>query len=139
MQRPQTSFLFDLDGTLVDSVYQHVLAWHEALETEGINLSIWRIHRKVGMSGGLFTNVLLRETGQEISPERVERLRNLHTAAYKRQSLDVQPLPGARELLTYLTDSQIPWAIVRIPIQSGRVFRFDAGHHSDLKPAAIPI
>jgi phosphoglycolate phosphatase-like HAD superfamily hydrolase len=111
MQRPQTSFLFDLDGTLVDSVYQHVLAWHEALETEGINLSIWRIHRKVGMSGGLFTNMLLRETGQEISPERVERLRNLHTAAYKRQSLDVQPLPGARELLTYLTDAQIPWAI----------------------------
>jgi beta-phosphoglucomutase-like phosphatase (HAD superfamily) len=45
MQRPQTSFLFDLDGTLVDSVYQHVLAWHEALETEGIMLSIWRIHR----------------------------------------------------------------------------------------------
>jgi Haloacid dehalogenase-like hydrolase len=63
------------------------------------------------MSGGLFTNMLLRETGQEISPERVERLRNLHTAAYKRQSLDVQPLPGARELLTYLTDAQIPWAI----------------------------
>ncbi len=111
MQRSQTSFLFDLDGTLVDSVYQHVLAWHEALKIEGINLSIWRIHRKVGMSGGLFTNMLLRETGQEISPERVERLRNLHTAAYKRQSLDVQPLPGARELLTYLTDAQIPWAI----------------------------
>ena len=70
------------------------LAWHEALEIERINLSIWRIHRKVGMSGGLFTNMLLRETGQQISPERVERLRNLHTAAYKRQSLDVQPLPG---------------------------------------------
>src|SRR5580704_11596280 len=47
------------------------VAWHEALETEGINLSMWRIHRKVGMSGGLFTNMLFRETGQEISPERV--------------------------------------------------------------------
>jgi beta-phosphoglucomutase-like phosphatase (HAD superfamily) len=111
MERPLTSFLFDLDGTLVDSVYQHLLAWHEALETEGIMLSIWRIHRKVGMSGGLFTNMLLRETRQEISPERVERLVNLHAAAYKRRSLDVQPLPGAGELLAYLTGAQIPWAI----------------------------
>ena len=58
----ETAFLFDLDGTLVDSVYQHVLAWHEALEAEGIELSVWRIHRKIGMSGGLFTNMLLRET-----------------------------------------------------------------------------
>ena len=65
----ETAFLFDLDGTLVDSVYQHVLAWHEALETEGIDLSVWRIHRKIGMSGGLFTNMLLRETGLEIDPE----------------------------------------------------------------------
>lgn len=68
MQRPKTSFLFDLDGTLVDSVYQHVLSWREALEAEGIQLSVWRIHRKIGMSGGLLTNMLLRETGIEIEP-----------------------------------------------------------------------
>ena len=75
-------FLFDLDGTLVDSVYQHVLAWKEALDQEGIELSVWRIHRRIGMSGGLFMNQLLRETGMEISPERVERLARLHAAAY---------------------------------------------------------
>lgn len=57
---PKTSFLFDLDGMLVDSVYQHVLAWREALAAEGIDLSAWRIHRKIGMSGGLFNSVLLR-------------------------------------------------------------------------------
>jgi beta-phosphoglucomutase-like phosphatase (HAD superfamily) len=74
----QTAFIFDLDGTLVDSVYLHVLAWREALDHEGIHLSVWRIHRRIGMSGGLFTNMLLRETGLEISPERVERLRRLH-------------------------------------------------------------
>ena len=73
--RTEPVFLFDLDGTLVDSVYQHVLAWKEALDAEGIELSVWRIHRKIGMSGGLFTNLLLRETGLEIGPERVERLR----------------------------------------------------------------
>src|SRR3979490_1151181 len=107
----QTAFLFDLDGTLVDSVYQHVLAWQEALESEGIELSIWRIHRKIGMSGGLFTNMLLRETGLQIDPARIERLRRMHASPYNRLSAEVRPLPGARELLTFLTDAGIPWAI----------------------------
>ncbi len=108
---PQVSFLFDLDGTLVDSVYQHVLAWHEALAAEGIELSIWRIHRKIGMSGGLFTNMLLRETGLSIDPQRIERLRALHAEAYRKHSAEIQPLPGARELLAYLTEAGLPWAI----------------------------
>src|SRR5215211_5855198 len=103
--RLETVFLFDLDGTLVDSVYQHVLAWKEALDQEGIGLSVWRIHRKIGMSGGLFTNMLLRETGLEIEEARIERLRRLHAESYKRRSGQVRPLPGARELLAYLTHS----------------------------------
>jgi HAD superfamily hydrolase (TIGR01509 family) len=107
----QTAFVFDLDGTLVDSVYQHVLAWREALETEGVELSVWRIHRKIGMSGGLFTNMLLRETGAELSPEKIERLQRLHAVAYGKVSRDIRPLPGARALLDALTDAEIPWAI----------------------------
>jgi HAD superfamily hydrolase (TIGR01509 family) len=109
--RIEPAFLFDLDGTLVDSVYQHVLAWREALDAEGIELSVWRIHRKIGMSGGLFTNQLLRETGLEISSERVDRLRRLHAEAYRRQAAQIRPLPGARELLDALTAAGIPWAI----------------------------
>jgi HAD superfamily hydrolase (TIGR01549 family) len=111
MSRLQTAFIFDLDGTLVDSVYQHVLAWREALETEGINLAVWRIHRKIGMSGGLFTNMLLRETGLTIEPERIERLQRLHATAFKRHADDVRPLPGAPELLAYLSGADIPWGI----------------------------
>lgn len=111
MSRQTTSFLFDLDGTLVDSVYEHVLAWSEALEEEGIALSVWRIHRKIGMSGGLFTNMLLRETGLSIEPERIDRLRQRHAAAYRRRSGRIRPLPGAKELLAFLTEAGIPWAI----------------------------
>src|SRR6202035_3864797 len=98
----QQAFLFDLDGTLVDSVYQHVLAWHEALQAEGIELSIWRIHRKIGMSGGLFNNMLLREPELAIAAARIERLRHRHAAPYTRHSAAIRPLPGARELLAYL-------------------------------------
>jgi HAD superfamily hydrolase (TIGR01509 family) len=109
--RQQTAFLFDLDGTLVDSVYQHVLAWREALDSEGIDLSVWRVHRKIGMSGGLLTNILLRETGQAFGDERVERLQKLHAHAYKRLARDVRPLPGAKDLLAALTKAGIPWSI----------------------------
>ncbi|WP_108659079.1 HAD family hydrolase [Acuticoccus kandeliae] len=109
--RIEPVFIFDLDGTLVDSVYQHVLAWKEALDSEGIDLSVWRIHRKIGMSGGLFTNQLLRETELEISPERVDRLRAAHASAYRKYASQIRPLPGARELLAWLTEAEIPWAI----------------------------
>jgi len=109
--RHETTFLFDLDGTLVDSVYQHVLAWKEALDADGIALSVWRIHRRIGMSGGLFLNQLLRETQTEFSPERVERLQQMHADAYRRLSHQVRPLPGARDLLDTLTQTGIRWAI----------------------------
>jgi HAD superfamily hydrolase (TIGR01509 family) len=109
--RIETAFLFDLDGTLVDSVYQHVLAWKTALDAENIELSVWRIHRKIGMSGGLFTNQLLRETGFAMEPDRIERLRHAHAAVYQKLADQVRPLPGARELLAFLTEAGIPWAI----------------------------
>jgi HAD superfamily hydrolase (TIGR01509 family) len=105
------AFLFDLDGTLIDSVYQHVLAWREALEELGIELSVWRIHRRIGMSGGLFMNALQRETGREIKPKEADQLRQLHADAFRRQSKQIRPLPGARELLRHLSKRKVPHAI----------------------------
>jgi HAD superfamily hydrolase (TIGR01509 family) len=105
------AFLFDLDGTLIDSVYQHVLAWQEALTAVGIELAVWRLHRRIGMSGGLFVTALLRETGGELSPDQVRALNVAHNETFARRRDTVRPLPGARELLAELTERHVKWAI----------------------------
>jgi HAD superfamily hydrolase (TIGR01509 family) len=105
------ALLFDLDGTLVDSVYQHVLAWRDALEEAGFPLSVWRIHRRIGMSGGLLVNALARETGRGVSPEEALRIVQLHGEAFRKYASQVRPLPGARELLGRLAQMGVPNAI----------------------------
>jgi HAD superfamily hydrolase (TIGR01549 family) len=111
MARTVPALLFDLDGTLVDSVYQHVGAWHEALSSAGIELSVWRIHRKIGMSGGLFVRGLMRELGRSLDPTVFDEVRRRHAAAYAARFDEVVALPGARELLATLTELGAPWAI----------------------------
>jgi HAD superfamily hydrolase (TIGR01509 family) len=105
------ALLFDLDGTLIDSVYQHVLAWQEALTSFGIELSVWKIHRRIGMSGGLFVTALMRETGGSLSTGQIRELNLAHAEAYGRRRDTVRPLPGARELLAALTRHDVTWAI----------------------------
>jgi HAD superfamily hydrolase (TIGR01509 family) len=110
-QPPTPALLFDLDGTLIDSVYQNVIAWRNALAKMDIDLSVWRIHRRIGMSGGLFVSALLRETGRSLSDRDIESLQEDHAAEYLAQLQSVRPLPGARELLAALTAHRVPWAI----------------------------
>ena len=131
----RVALLFDLDGTLVDSVYQHVLAWRAALEKAGIELSVWRIHRRIGMSGGLFVNALLRETGHQVTPDEATRLQQLHAEAYLRLAPPPRPLPGARELLAYLTKSRVPWAVAT----SGRMATAAPALKALGIPSGVPV
>ncbi len=125
-EQPPPALLFDLDGTLIDSVYQHVLAWRAALSRLDIDLSVWRIHRRIGMSGGLFVSALLRETGRTLSQADITMLAEAHAAEYLARADSVRALPGAPELLAALTGSGARWAIAT----SGR--RATAGHALDL-------
>ena len=117
------AFLFDLDGTLVDSVYQHVLAWREATQTIGIELPVWRIHRQIGMSGGLMLHALLRETGRPVSKEEAQQIQVVHREAYARQAASLRVLPGTHDLLATLARHRIPHAIAT----SGRM---ENAHHT---------
>ncbi len=105
------ALLFDLDGTLVDSVYQHVLAWREATQSAGIELPVWRIHRQIGMSGGLMLNALLRETGHALSKEQADEIQRVHREVYARQAASLRVLPGTHALLDTLAAHRVPHAV----------------------------
>ncbi len=135
MRKHDASLVFDLDGTLIDSVYQHVMAWNSALRKANIDLSVWRIHRRIGMSGGLFVRALARELGHAISDELVETLQRDHAEAYIETADTVRPLPGARELLATLTENDVPWAIAT----SGARPVASAGMRSLNVPENVPV
>src|SRR6266480_2552762 len=68
------ALIFDLDGTLVDTVYGHVFAWQRAFAEAGLAIDGWRIHRRIGMSGGLFARAAARELGHDIDASAAEDL-----------------------------------------------------------------
>ena len=96
------ALIFDLDGTLIDTVYAHVFAWQRALAEAGLPIEGWRIHRRIGMSGGLFTRAVGRELGRELSPDEVRDLQDRHGALFRELLPERRPLPGAAELLAEL-------------------------------------
>jgi HAD superfamily hydrolase (TIGR01509 family) len=97
-----SALIFDLDGTLVDTVYAHVFAWQRAFAEEGHPIDGWRIHRRVGMSGGLFARAAAREIGREFSADEVEALQRRHGEIFRDLLPERRPLPGAVELLADL-------------------------------------
>jgi len=97
-----SALIFDLDGTLVDTVYSHVFAWQRALAEEGMPIDGWRIHRRIGMSGGLFARAVAREVGRDLSAAESEAIQLRHGAIFRELLPDRRPLPGAPELLADL-------------------------------------
>jgi HAD superfamily hydrolase (TIGR01509 family) len=114
--------IFDLDGTLVDTVYAHVFAWHRALGEAGLPIEGWRIHRKIGMSGGLFARGVAREVGRNLDDEEVEAVQRRHGELFRELQPERRPLPGAVDLLRYLSEAGVPWGIAT----SGRRPEIDA-------------
>jgi HAD superfamily hydrolase (TIGR01509 family) len=105
------AILFDLDGTLIDSVYEHVMAWGASLRNAGIVVPNWKIHRRIGMNGESMVRQLLREPEINKRAVKVARLEKKHDVAFKKAASNIRLLPGTRELLRYLTQSGIRWAI----------------------------
>ena len=105
------ALIFDLDGTLVDTVYAHVFAWQQALDEAGLPIDGWRVHRRIGMSGGLFTRAVARETGQALSAEQAHALQHRHGEIYQQLLPRPRPLPGAVALLHKLRDRSVPFGI----------------------------
>lgn len=116
------ALIFDLDGTLVDTVYAHVFAWQQALAEIGLPIEGWRIHRRIGMSGGLFTRAVARETGRQLSDAEAEAVQLRHGALFRELLPVRRPLEGAVELLTRLQADGVPHGIAT----SGRRPEIDA-------------
>jgi len=116
------ALIFDLDGTLVDTVYAHVYAWQRALAGAGLPIDGWRIHRRIGMSGGLFTRAVAREIGRPLSGDEAAELQDRHGELFRELLPDRRPLPGAVQLLRELREKRIPHGIAT----SGRRPEIDA-------------
>lgn len=104
------AFILDFDGTLVDTVYQHVVAWHDALQQAGYEIPMWRLHRKIGMSGALLMDALEAELGRRIDDD-VQRLEEMHQYAMQNMRPSVRLCRGAIELLRTLERNRVPYAI----------------------------
>jgi HAD superfamily hydrolase (TIGR01509 family) len=127
--------LLDLDGTLVDSVYEHVLAWREALEDAEIRLPNWKIHRRIGMSGRLFLPALLRELGQKTDKAEIQSIEKVRSVIFGRKIQEIRILPGAKELLEFFTKIGVRWALAT----SGERSQVDQLLRGLNVPSSVPV
>ncbi len=116
------ALILDLDGTLIDTVYAHVFSWQRALAEAGMAVDGWKIHRRIGMSGGLFARAVARELGRELSAAEAERLQRRHGELFREILPERRPLPGAVELLATLRSAGVKHGIAT----SGRHPEIDA-------------
>jgi len=105
------ALIFDLDGTLLDSVYPHTLAWQRALTEFGIACPAWAVHRRIGMSGAVLAQSIARAQSVKLSEKDIETLGKHHARLFHELSPTCAPLPGAVELLAGLAERDIPYGI----------------------------
>src|SRR3954470_12847012 len=132
------ALIFDLDGTLVDTVYAHVFSWQKALQERGMEIDGWRIHRRIGMSGGLFTRAVGRELGRELSDEEASEIQDLHDRLFREllPPEERRPLPGAKTLLAELRERSVTHGIAT----SGRRPSIDASLDSlEIPPETVVV
>lgn len=130
------ALIFDLDGTLVDTVYAHVLSWQLAFAEAGMPISAWRVHRRIGMSGGLFTRAVAREIGHPLPADQARFIQDRHGKLFQQILPERSPLPGAAALLRHLRELGVPHGIAT----SGRHPEIDASLAAlDLPPDMVVI
>ncbi len=129
------AIIFDLDGTLVDTVYAHVFAWQLALAEAGLPIDGWRIHRRIGMSGGLFTRAVAREIGRPLTTEQARLLQDRHGELFRGLLPERRPLPGAVALLRHLREAGVPHGIAT----SGRRPEIDGSLAALEIPGETPV
>lgn len=110
-RRKSPALLFDLDGTLIDSNYEHVTAWRLALRRGGVEVPNAFLHRCIGMRGDLLVKAAYKEIGENPGDRIIAKLDKFHKVYFEKTLPSVRPLPGAALLLKALTRRKIPWAI----------------------------
>ena len=91
--------ILDIDGTLVDTNYQHAIAWYRAFRQQGIVLPVWKIHRHIGMGGDQLVQSLTSEAFDE---EKGDDVRSAEKPLYMSMIEECEPMQGARELIEEL-------------------------------------
>src|SRR2546428_6841315 len=130
------ALIFDLDGTLIDPVYAHVFAWQRALAEAGLAIDGWKIHRRIGMSGGLFTRAVAREIGKPLGDEDAGRIQARHGELFRELLPERRPLPGAIGILRWLREQKVPDGIAT----SGRHPEIDRSLEAlDVPPETVVI
>jgi HAD superfamily hydrolase (TIGR01509 family) len=129
------ALIFDLDGTLIDTVYAHVFSWQRALAEAGMPIDGWRIHRRIGMSGGLFVRAAARELGRQIGADEAEMLQRRHGELFREFLPERRPLPGAVKLLHELGKAGVPYGIAT----SGRRPEIDASLEALRVPPEVAV
>src|ERR1700722_10393684 len=105
------ALIFDLDGTLIDSVYAHVLAWQKSFAAAGLQVPSWGIHKKIGLGGQELAQAIGRELGKPISEDEAQEMDQRHSAIMKELLPVPEALPGAAALLRRLGEMHVPWGI----------------------------